>query len=425
MEFVDFKERLLHSHTRLLGVAEAVAVSLRAAAVASSAALADAAAAAAAKLAADPLAELVVVQPERQTDAEASCEVAALIRFDEDLSTRPCWFPPHTGAARTAVACWWEAALAAADSSSPAPQCGFAACWWSEVAAAESRGAAAAAWRACQLAALQRRWLTPAVLAAALAKQPGAEQLALLQQCSEQWSAAAEAASNGTASTVIATLDGLLAALTAAALAMQAALSALEDSDRAPAVAAASSTAVEALSTLQHRWDAACELLAATLVPASGQLVGLPLPASHGPALAGPLLAEEAPFAAACLQAWAGRLAAAGKHNDAAASELLASVRAAAGSLQAGMEAVALALEKLLERSQAEQVKTTAAALNLFGGVSGAPGQQQQWPPWAFERGLKSVEVVKRLVGEQRETAARLAAAARAVEKTAAGMAAA
>lgn len=33
-----------------------------------------------------------------------------VLRFNEDLSTRPAWLPPHSGSARLAIPSWWDQA---------------------------------------------------------------------------------------------------------------------------------------------------------------------------------------------------------------------------------------------------------------------------------------------------------------------------
>eukprot|EP00887_Chlorella_sp_A99_P001333 scaffold14.g1333.t1 len=419
LEFVDFKERLLHSHTRLLGKAEDAALQLRGAAAGGDpAALAEAAAEAARRLGEDPLAELVggLEQGEDQQGAERPA-----VRFDEDVATRPVWFPPHAGPARAGVAGWWEAA----DTQQAAAWPGFAACWWSGVAAAESRGEAAATWRAGQQAALQRRWLLPSLLAAVLSKQLGKSELAALLRCSQLLSAGTPLADSAAG-----LLDGLLAALAAAAYPVQAVLAAREEEPDPASVAAGQA----ALERLGQQWQAACEAATAAL-STGGQLPGLPLPASRAPALASSLLTEEAAWTAACLHSWSLALVQAsgspGKRSpaaQAAAGQLLAGVRQAAANVRAGIEGVAALLGSLGQPTQQELVKQAAAALDLFGSSAGAGASQQQAqrarPPWGFERQFKPLEAVKTLVGEQREVVQRLQAAAHAALRLLGGVAA-
>ena len=417
---MDFKERLLHSHTRLLAKAEAAALQLRAAA-ADAGGLHDAAAKAVARLADDALAPLLSSQPQQQAGGGEETP-GSLLRFDEDLATRPAWFPPHLAAVRTGTADWWEAPAGGAGRQQQ--QQGYAACWWSEVAAAESRSNPATAWRLGQLAALRRRWLLPAVLAAALTLQPTAADMLLLEQCSQQWeassSAAAAAAAAEPAGAAGQMLDSLQAALASAAQAVQGVVAA-SGSQQAGQVSADS--ALERLAALEQRWQVACAQAAAGLAATASQLPGLPLPANHSAALVASLLGEEAAWAAACLQGWSqGPLRSASSVSSTtqapvttdAAAQILAGVRHTAAALKTGVQAVVAALDHLAEPSAEQQIKQAAAALDLFAMPSGGDDTSRQQPLWAFEQQFKPLQVLKRLVAEQRETVQRLQAAGQA-----------
>lgn len=111
VEFVDFKERLARSHTRALGRAEEAALKLRVAAAGGapgSGGGGGGAGGTALLLAAlEGSGELSVAPLPPQLALPGQAKPAGL-RFNEDLSTRPAWFPPHCGPARLAMAEWWS-----------------------------------------------------------------------------------------------------------------------------------------------------------------------------------------------------------------------------------------------------------------------------------------------------------------------------
>ena len=80
------------------------------------------------------------------------------IRFNDDLSTRPAWFPPLQPGGRLGIADWWLTSTSLQDEEVP--------CWWNAVGAAEKDGAKK--WRQAQLAYLKRKWAIPFVLKSAL-----------------------------------------------------------------------------------------------------------------------------------------------------------------------------------------------------------------------------------------------------------------
>ncbi|KAK9804253.1 hypothetical protein WJX72_003568 [[Myrmecia] bisecta] len=148
VEFVDFKERLERSHTRALAGSELALMHLRRAALGSLAA---------AHQAAEEAAFMIGQLPD-----VGDAGVAAAMRFNEDLSTRPAWLPPLAASPGLQVAAWWATA---AHMQWP----GYAQCWWSCTSAAETPRPEAQAYREALQKALQRRWLLPRMLTSLLA----------------------------------------------------------------------------------------------------------------------------------------------------------------------------------------------------------------------------------------------------------------
>ncbi len=84
------------------------------------------------------------------------------LRFNEDLSTRPAWYPPSACSTALAPSDWWQ--------SSHAGQ-SYGRRWWAATGSAESDDEAAVIVQRGKLRAVRVRWLMPHVLSAAL--QPG------------------------------------------------------------------------------------------------------------------------------------------------------------------------------------------------------------------------------------------------------------
>eukprot|EP00798_Chlamydomonas_sp_ICE-L_P022019 gene22019-29079_t len=175
LEFVAFRERLKYSHTSALAKAEASLLVLSHAAV-SQHLEASALAVRSACLALPPAdapsstaapAREPSQQPERQYTS--GCK----LRFNEDLSTRPAWYPPTSEASHLAPTEWWSGR------SSSTGQ-GYGRRWWSGAKSAESSRAEAIALREAKVGAVQRRWLLPHLLAGALMLPPDSNDPAMI-----------------------------------------------------------------------------------------------------------------------------------------------------------------------------------------------------------------------------------------------------
>jgi len=145
-EFMHFVDRLEHCHTRYLASAELVAFNLRAAAWGTPA-----------ELKVEALEGRGFLE-ERGMGPGSSF---AGIRFNEDLSVRPDWLPPHNGSCQLAVPEWWHTHWESSHN-------GFASCWWSKLNCAESDAPEAIAFRDSQVKALCQRSLLPWLLLGAI-----------------------------------------------------------------------------------------------------------------------------------------------------------------------------------------------------------------------------------------------------------------
>jgi hypothetical protein len=381
-EFVDFRERLERSHTRAAGRAERAAAGLRAAAAGGAATLRAAAEA-----------EVAEAAAEAEAEAEAEGEVRLeQLRFNEDLSTRPAWFPPAAASGRLALPEWWEGA---------GPAAGYARCWWSPVAAAEREGPDAEAWRRSQRAALLRRRRLPALLAGVLREQPlPTERLAALRQALGEAYPDEDVKPSGAASAeaLVAAVGG---ALFAAGLALHAAAAA-----GAGDVGALAEQACAQLTALQAAFQRAGARAAAALTHGGAHPFS-PLPANGGAALAAALLTEEAAWCGACLQAWVKLVRAVGKGAGACGSAsgeaLQAGLRAAAASVHATVSGVGAAA------AAAGEVDAGAAAERALAEL------QERWSGealWGWEPQFDAGAALREVFEEQRETAGRLHVAA-------------
>ena len=138
-----------------------------------------------------------------------SDRVATTLRFNVDLTTRPCWYPPSAAGPSLALADWWQESaqsLPAGDIGlllvynwhccnlasdvvdhigqaiciGPGMQgrhcAGLGDCWWHQVSAEEAGESHADAYRQLSLQHLKRRMLLPELLVGMLRLQdPGAE----------------------------------------------------------------------------------------------------------------------------------------------------------------------------------------------------------------------------------------------------------
>ena len=147
LEFVAFKERLDAAHTRAVVRTEKQVMEIRDASLQGG--LEAAAAACSAACEALPL-----------SDAPQASG-ATRLRFNEDLATRPAWYPPSPGATALAPAAWWQSRTAHSGQ-------GYGRVWWAKTSSAEASHAQAEDVRCGKWSAVRARWLLPHALAAVL-----------------------------------------------------------------------------------------------------------------------------------------------------------------------------------------------------------------------------------------------------------------
>ncbi|KAL6772088.1 hypothetical protein ACKKBG_A28890 [Auxenochlorella protothecoides x Auxenochlorella symbiontica] len=311
-EFVSFKERLAASHALHVVRAEEAIRKLR-------------------LLASSPVSPHTLVKAARHLEEQAP-PLPTCISFNEDLGTRPAWFPPGATSASE---------LGPALALRP---CGL---WWrAPSAASRATCAEAQAWRSAQRAKLEWRRGLPRMLAAAL---DGAGPDAGSEDAEGDSGLRADPAGNGNGKYAHGIWEVLMPAARAcwAALRCEAGTEAPKCTAAPPACAALSAV----ISWLQVRfsaWSDRLEVAQQGLV--NDPLLHLSLAISGGHAR---FVAEEALWAAHALKAW---LAAAGGAQGASDGNLdmcadiqraLSCLREGLGSLREVLEALSLAAAQL------------------------------------------------------------------------------
>lgn len=304
--------------------------------------------------------------------AAGSSPAGPRLCFNEDLSTRPAWFPPAL-AGGSAVAGWWQAAMAGGQS---AAQQGYASCWWSVPQAAQGETAEAAAWRSGCLAELRVRLAWGLIVSADLASASDAA--ALAQQV--QPLLAANGSSGGTASGATAPAASLQAAACCALLAL---------------LQAVGGDAAADLSSAQQLVEA-CSAGGQRLAAQLAAVQGLPVLPGSAVSQATALAGDCAAIAAVCskLQKLASKAATAAATAAGAAA---AAATAAAGEVKQAAKAAAAALEE-------QQRVQAAVALVEEGGASGdgsTGGGSEGGQLWGFEPAFEAQPVVAALVRGQ------------------------
>ncbi|KAL4447959.1 hypothetical protein ABPG75_005178 [Micractinium tetrahymenae] len=363
--FVDFKERLQHSHARALAAVLQSLLPPRATATAGSAQPAGA-----------PLQSLFPSGTakglrEALRHARALLVAAAAgspgpaLRFNEDLATRPSWYPPGS-ASSEAVTDWWQQADAAQQAQQqPA---GYAHCWWAATLAAESSTPEAAAWRSRCLAELKARvaW----ALAASAPLDSAEDAAALAEQLRPLVTAGGDEAAP------VGGCPVLQAAACRAVLGLLQQLAGSEAGEGGPGLQAASELA-SACSAAGKR--VAAELAAAQALPL--------LPGSAITAAAA--LVADCSSISAVLQRLK-KLAGKGK------PEVAAAAREAAGAADvAAAEVKAAAAAALAARDQQQCAEAAAQLVRLEGGEEAGARL------WGFEPSLEARGVLAALVRAQ------------------------
>ena len=365
-EFVDFKERLQHSHARALA---AIAQTL-----ASSGSSGNSGGGSpASHVALQHARQLLVagaVAAAAGNEAAGGCSGGAggpQLRFNEDLTTRPSWYPPGS-AGSGAVADWWQQQQ---QHQQGQQHPGYAHCWWAEPLAAEGPHPEAAHWRRRCQAELHTRVAWALIASDNLASPSDAA--ALLEQLQPLLAApGASAAAQQEAAGMVLQAAGCKAAM--------ALVQALGGSSSAGAEAA------------MHELSQACngtgKQLAAELAGLQGRAV---MPGGSMTAAAA-AVADSQALAAVCTRLQ--RLAAAGAGLEATA----VAAGKAAEAAQAAVKCVRQAAAALLQ-AQGEPQMTEQALQLLSECGSGGSGSKDVL--WGFEPALQVQPAVAALVQAQ------------------------
>ena len=366
-EFVDFKERLQHSHTRALAaVARTLLAEHTSSSSTGSKAGAGAGGTASQRTGLLHAAQLLAAAAEREVAAgegRGGAVGGALVRFNEDLSTRPSWYPPGS-AAGSAVGDWWQAAA----QGQPPP--GYARCWWSRPLAAQAASPSGAAWRRRCLAELRVMVALALVTSASLGNaEDAAALLEQLQPLLQQPVAAAHQQQQQLAGA------SLQAASCGAVLAVLQALG-----GAAPADVASVQQLAQACSAAARR--ASAELAAVR---------DLPVLPGYATSAAAAVMADCRGIAAVCSRLQ--KLAAAATGQEAMVAATGKAVDAATDAASTVKQAAAAELEAADSEQRVEQV------LRLLDSCSGGDGDGDAL--WGFEPVLEAQAVVAALVQAQ------------------------
>jgi N-terminal acetyltransferase B complex non-catalytic subunit len=364
-EFVDFKERLQHSHARALA---AIAQTL-----ASSGSCGGGDGKPASHVALQHVRQLLVagaVAGAADKEAAASCSDGAggpQLRFNEDLTTRPSWYPPGS-AGSGALADWWQQQQ---QQQRGQQHPGYAHCWWAEPLAAEGPHPEAARWRRRCQTELHTRVAWALITSDSLASPSDAA--ALLEQlqpllAAPRAGAAAEQAAAG------------MALQAAGCKATMALVQALDGSSTAGAEAA--------MHELAQACNGAGKQLAAELAGLRGLAVmpGGPMTAAAA------AVADSQALAAVCTRLQ--RLAATAAGLEATAAAAGKATETAEEAAKCVRQAAAALLQALGEPQMTEQ------ALQLLSEC-GSGGSGSEDVLWGFEPALQVQPAVAALVQAQ------------------------
>jgi N-terminal acetyltransferase B complex non-catalytic subunit len=393
-EFVDFWETLGKSHTRWSGAAEKAIIKMQNSG-SSGGGSASSNLAVTAK-------EIVVANE----SLESSRPQVDKIRFNEDLSTRPAWFPPAAVDNRLAIASWWEEsnnrAMPAASEM-----------WWGVTGAAERKVFQAEEWRQAQKYALARRQALPKLLAGLL--QPNLlkeeEITALVQVLGTAWAPDMlhTASSSSNSSKIIACPLNVSNALFHAGITVHQAINAANVAGRDVAAAIIDETC-KTMDQFAQQFSSALNEISNVFPEKvhSSSSLSLPLPGNAGPALLATVLSEEAIWAAACLPTWAKLI----KTNflaedDAAHIELKTKLQNAVHNTGNTVYSALLALkEQLFTASSSSSPAPAVLATEILDTIDST------WPEasklWSYESTFNARKALEEVISEQQAVMKRL-----------------
>ena len=400
-EFVDFWETLGNSHTRWSGAAERNILKLQNSSSSSGSGSNNktgtpggAGLAAAAK-------EIVAKDP---AGVESTRPHVDNLRFNEDLSTRPAWFPPAAVDTRLAIASWWEERSGAAAAAMPAAS----EMWWGVPKAAERTHPEAEKWRNAQRHGLARRQALPQLLAGLL--QPTLlkddERDELSQLLLSLW-APESCCPSSSSSEIFSNLLNVSKSLFSAGIAVHCAVSAATGAGAGGDAAALCENSCTCLHRFEQQFLNCVTEISDYFKDGDRNMLSLPLPVNAGPALLAAVLSEEALWTAACLPTWAKLIKTSLNATDnTLGSDLKTKLQ---NSIHSAANSVYLALLAVKEQLSARASLSTPPAVLATEILSKI---ESTWPCvsklWNYESNFNAKNALQEVFAEQQAVVKRM-----------------
>jgi len=390
-EFVDFWETLGKSHTRWSGAAEQNILKLQNSTHNSSSGGSN-------KTGTPGIAGLAAIAKEIVTKEPNGVESIRPqvdnLRFNEDLSTRPAWFPPAAIDTRLAIAFWWEERDGAGAAMPAASEM-----WWGVTGAAERTLPQAEAWRQAQRHGLARRQALPQLLAGLL--QPtllkDEERNELLQLLNSVW--APEPCCPSSNSEKFSSLLHVSKTLFSAGIAVHSAVNAATGAGVKGDPAAICEDTCTSLNQFKQQFLNCLTEISDCFKDGDRSMLSLPLPGNAGPPLLAAVLSEEALWSAACLPSWAKIIKSSFPATDSTLSDLKAELQDAIHSAANGVYSALLAVKEQLSARASSFSSPAVLATEILSKI------ESTWPQasklWNYESNFNATNALEEVFSEQ------------------------
>lgn len=400
-EFVDFWETLGKSHTRWSGAAERNILNLQNSSSGGSGSN---------KSGTPGLAGLAATAKEivaKESGGAVSVESIRLhvdkMRFNEDLSTRPAWFPPAAVDTRLAIAAWWEERGGAGAGAMPAAS----KMWWGVTGAAERTLPQAEEWRQAQRHGSARRQALPKLLSSLL--QPtfmkDEERDALSQLLITVWAPGSCCAPKS--SKIFSSLLNVSKSLFSAGIAVHSAGTAATGAGARGDAAAMCENACGSLERFKEQFlNCLTEISDYLKEDDKDNMVSLPFPGNAGPALLAAVLSEEALWTAACLPTWAKLIKTSLPATDDTLSGMKTQLQDAIYSAANSVYLALLAVKKQLSARSSSSSSPAVLATETLTKI------ESTWPQasklWDYESKFNANKALQEVFAEQQALVKRL-----------------
>ncbi len=393
-EFVDFWETLGNSHTRWSATAEKNILKLKSQ-----------------QAAATTTTTLAATAKEIVENAAGHRTQVDKIRFNEDLSTRPAWFPPAAVDTRLALVSWWEGRANddGEDSVFSLPAMPAASeMWWGVTGAAERKVPQAEQWRQAQRHGLARRQAIPQLLAGLL--QPKLlkreDVTTLVQILGDSWNERATYPTSSNSSGTITSSLAISKALFYAGINLHQAI----DAASGDAFIAAEMICEQVCATLDEFQQQFSGFLLdiAKLLRLNKDSVLLPLLGNSWPALLATLLSEEVQWAAACFPTWAKLIKSSfpSTADNGAQNQLKENLQNAVHRAGNAIYVALVALKEQLAATSSSSSAPATTAAEILAKI------ESTWPQastlWKYESTFDPKKAVQDVVAEQQAVVNRM-----------------